>query len=293
MPWVYIGTSPLKCAYVWTTPVKCIYVWTTKVRPAWPQVDFLLIGWGWAGGSTTCYRNWAWWWGAGWVIYCKWYTLTPGTYCVTIGAWWAACPWGNYRWTQWWNSEWNWFVAYWGGWGGAGHTANAIEQGGNGWSWWGSWPRYACAGGCGCPWQWNDGGASQCRRSWGWGWYSSAWCTWPGQYCGGDWWDWLETDITWKTEYFAWWWGWWWSTRWGTNSYWWWTWWTGGGTAWTTCGSGWGGSGSTITSWAWAWWVFIIRYACWTVNITWWNCKYLCNWYCIHCFTSNGTLTVS
>lgn len=33
MPWVYIGTSPLKAAYVGTTPVKEIYVGTTKVRP--------------------------------------------------------------------------------------------------------------------------------------------------------------------------------------------------------------------------------------------------------------------
>ena len=33
MPWIYIGTSPLKEAYVGTTPVKEIYVGTTKVRP--------------------------------------------------------------------------------------------------------------------------------------------------------------------------------------------------------------------------------------------------------------------
>lgn len=47
MPWVYIGTSPLKAAYVGTTPVKEIYVGTTKVRPsgrlpsAYQEVEYI------------------------------------------------------------------------------------------------------------------------------------------------------------------------------------------------------------------------------------------------------------
>ena len=45
--------------------------------------------------------------------------------------------------------------------------------------------------------------------------------------------------------------------------------------------------------WNWGWWVAIFRYPteCW-YNIEWW-CKYTCWDYTIHCFTSNGTLTVS
>jgi len=40
MPWVYIGTSPLKSAYVGTTPVKEIYVGTTKVRPSYYEYSY-------------------------------------------------------------------------------------------------------------------------------------------------------------------------------------------------------------------------------------------------------------
>lgn len=297
MPWVYIGTSPLKCAYVWTTPVKCIYVWTTKVRPSWPSIDFLLIWGGWGGGTSGCYRNWAWWWGAGWVIYCLWYSVDKWAYCVIIGSWWVTCSGGNRRWTQWWNSEWNWLVAYWGGWWWAWNTSADISWGGDGWSWGWSWSRYAREWWKGCEWQWNDGGASEYRRSGWWGGYSSAWCKGGAQYYGWNWGDWLETDITGKVECFAWWWGWGAYRYWGVNSYWWWGWggdcsWHVSGCPWTTCWSGWWGAQAN-SPWAWAWWVFIVRYACGTVNVTWWDCCYLCNWYCIHCFTSNGTLTVS
>ena len=51
MPWVYIGTSPLKAAYVGTTPVKEIYVGTTKVRPtsrlpsAYQEVEWIWWMW--------------------------------------------------------------------------------------------------------------------------------------------------------------------------------------------------------------------------------------------------------
>lgn len=36
MPWIYLGTTPIKGIYVWTTPVKEVYLWTTKIRPEIP-----------------------------------------------------------------------------------------------------------------------------------------------------------------------------------------------------------------------------------------------------------------
>ena len=102
MPWVYIGTSPLKAAYVGTTPVKEIYVWTTKVRPnsrlpsAYQEVEWIQSSWTqwvntWLFASnniqvetkvevTTTSQNIPifWWnWGnSGYVVY-RYYHLTP------------------------------------------------------------------------------------------------------------------------------------------------------------------------------------------------------------------------
>lgn len=278
MPWVYIGTSKLKCAYVWTTAVKCIYVWTTKVRPTNAVVDFLLVGWGWSGGwgrnSNNCYGwGWAWW----WVIYCTNYTLSPNTYSVTVGTWGSGVLWGV-GWNRWIESCFNSLVA---GWGGGGNYGNIY---------WLSW----------CP-QSNSNWNIGCWGSWWWGWAWSAWCdaTWTWSRCWWTWWNGLSYSIEWSSKNYAWWWG--WGGRCGQ-----WAWsfwgWTGGKlnvapTAATTCWSGGGWStqcwSETYRSGAWAWGIFVLRYCCSCWYSISWGTKYLCNWYCIHCFTSNGTLTVS
>lgn len=301
MPWVYIGTSPLKCAYVWTTAVKCIYVWTTKVRPTNPSIDFLLIWWGGWGGwhSNSCVRCGTWWGWAWWVICRTSYEISPWSYCVCIwawGNWWSSSWWG-----VWWNSTFNWLTAYWGGWW-AWSWANTTWW--SGW-WWTSAVSSYCSWCAWCSWQWNRWWNGRifswnaCRfGGGGWG-YGSAWGTaqrapnqWPYiSWCG---WTWICTCIWGKVECFAW--GWdggiWMSWAECGCVYWYCYWW---GRTWqdATC-YGWGWWGNAWGWWhKWYQWVFIVRYACGTANITWGNCKVLCNWYCIHCFTSNGTLTVS
>ena len=310
MPWLYIGTSPLKCAYVWTTAVKCIYVGTTKVRPAWKTVDFLLVGWGGSGWQQyNQYNPWAWGWGW-WFIECFNYLLTDGSYTVTIGRWWCArnSSVTNYNCVHWCSSCFNWIEAYWWWAGkGAGVSASACFCGWSG-GWW-SWQNCWYAWGTWCSWQWNNGwcwvntfawwgggagtvwvnGAN--NKAWNWGcWkcscmsWACCWYSWGGGWgascdndnyvglgwCGG-WWKWSRYCTTCSacpaTYYGG---GWWWS-----------------------------GSRKSNTFWGnWYQWVFILRYpASCGYSITWGNCKYACTiWgvsYCIHCFTSNWTLTVS
>lgn len=295
MPWVYIGTSKLKCAYVWTTAVKCIYVWTTKVRPTWPQVEFLLVGWGWAWGRSRYYSGWGW--GGGWVVYCPSYDLDTDT-CVVIWAWGVACI------TQYTASCQSWkpscfgtIVAYgWGGgWAGC-HTwgKNWANWGSGGWGWACPYTAWNC-------WQWGSPCWSQGKAWaasvwanywWGWGWYSVA-----ANKC--QWGNWLCSDISWEYyRYASWGWG-------GTdlNS----TanagcgGWAGGKKCFTWCpattyGSGWGGAGcsncsSSCTSGGNGYqWIFILRYPTSCDYDIGGGCKYKCWDYTIHCFTENGCL---
>ena len=305
MPWVYIWTSPLKCAYVWTTAVKCIYVWTTKVRPTDKFVDYLLIwgggGWGRAYNQTSTHFAWG---GGAWgAILCEGYCLNKWNYCVVIWAWGAV---STTCWCNGWSSCFWTVVAYGWGWGWGCCWTKACGR--DGWSWgWAAWGGTYCACvGKGCAWQGCDGGrwvCTTCYKSWGWGW-GSRW-VWGNATSDGCCWGngglWICTDISWAYQCFAW--GWGGGGRlnaWGKGCYWGWNGWYYGAVKWcaaTTCWSGgWGGSCATCGG-AWACWVFIIRYKCWEYTMTWGNCKYACNigWtcYCIHCFTSNGTLTVS
>lgn len=297
MPWVYIGTSPIKCAYVWTTPVKCIYVWTTKVRPT-KSVDYLLIwgGWGWGRACNNC-RWWAWGWAWG-AILCEGYSLNSWSYCIVVGAWGAK---GASYWCNGWNSCFWTVVAYGWGWGWGCSWSNMCGR--NGWSWggaaWGA-TYYACVG-KGCSWQgcnWGCGRGSSTCRPWGWGGGSrGVWGNATSDIVAWNGGLWICTNISWAYQCFAWGWGWGGCcTACGKGCYWGWNGgvsWAGTGCAATTCWS-WGWGGSYASCWGnWACGVFIIRYKCWEYTMTWGNCKYLCNWYCIHCFTSNWTLTVS
>ena len=266
MPWVYIGTSKLKCAYVWTTAVKCIYVWTTKVRPTSPTIDYL-IAWGGGGwGDGTNSRQWGWGWGWGQVKYCCGYSINTWSYTVTVGSWGGTATWGG-------TSCFNGICSKWGC---GGMTApwyiSSYYRSGCGW-----------ASGSGCAWG-TCGGVrySSCYRSWwGWGWQCGAWCASAnGAHCS-LWGCGVCLNFTWATvEYGK------WGMSWPYNS------------QTTTLCSQWGaGCGWAWSAWAWGGGIVIIKYpsSCW-YSITW-GTKTSATisgvTYCIHCFTSNGTLKVS
>ena len=234
--------------------------------PTWSDVavvDFLLLWW-WGGWGGNCITHW-WWGGAWWVIIWKNYALSKGSYNVTIWSWWTnAWNWGN--------SCFEGYVALW---------------------WWGggTWCRTNCA--------WKN------WASWGWAWWKIP-TVWIAQQClyvhggwfWGDWcccssgygWDggiWYLTSMTWHEECFAWWWG---GSNWWHWMYWWWN----SQSNASTCGSWWWGSNNGNYYYRWWWWALIISYPsdC-GYNISWANCSCVCNWVCVHCFTSNWTLTVN
>ena len=297
------GVPPeISNVYLWTTPVKEVYVWTDKIRPIIREasVEYLLVWW-WGAWWRARYR--AWWWGwAWWLVYCEAEILSIGANCCVViwswWVWWAACYNGAYKW---WDSCFGTIVAHW-GWGWwwmcACNRWCPWTTWGSGWWWAGC--NTTCA--AGCTGQWNRGWAWCATRWWGWGWACTAWCNaacW-GNYYGWDWWCWCIFDISWVSTVYAWWWGWWGYTG-RSEAQWWWCGWC-YRTAWcpaTTYGSWWGWAWCTASNscclawWNWCQWVFIARYPanCW-YNISWW-CKYECNWYCIHCFTQDWTLTVN
>lgn len=281
-------------------------------------IDFLLVGWGGAWGSMKwSYCCFLWWWGwAWWYIECQNMIISAWSYNVVVGAWWSAWCWYN----QHWDNTWNWcdscfwdFVAYWWWlWWWIHDCYNTT------WRWWccgwswGGWYRCcnnAWTSGCWCRCQWNNG-ATQVywlMAAW-WGWAWEPWWCWTYQIRWGNW---KCSCITWELKRYAWWGGWamgsWYSNPWGCWGGWkWWQynvaiasncinasyyWWWGGGWVW--------GANTSCACWSWLggdWyqWVLIVRYpsSAW-YNITWGNSCYECNWYCIHCFTSDWTLTVS
>lgn len=300
MPWVYVWWCAIKWAYVWWCAVKCIYVWGCKVRPSIRTVEWLLVGWGWAWGRS---RNWAWWWGwAWWLIYCSSYDISPwSSCCIVVWAGWIGgrtlCNASDLKWGD---SCFGAIVAY-GGWGWGGMLcSNNWCPWWDGWSWGGS---SACnlTTSSWCPWQWNSGWpwcqkAWAEARAWGWGGFRSAWC--DGAVCQNGW-CWIVYSITGSNiRYAAWGWGGWYSL---SCSQWW-------GCGWcfnrawcsATCyGSWWGGGWMTqsnsccVSWWCWKAWIFVLRYptSCW-YDITG-GCKYTSWTYTVHCFTSNGTLTIN
>lgn len=292
MPWVYIWTSKLKCAYVWTTPVKCIYVWTTKVRPSDPSiVDFALIWWWWGGGYTSGWYPW-WWWGGGQVIICSNFSLQPWDYCVIVWEWgcgmMCSCNWGD--------TKFNWITAYW--WGAWWPTE---RNGCNWWNWWwgwGSWSGTIHRGWCWCSW-FNWGSGSHYAGAWWGAWAWGSWCS-SSQTRGGLWGSCTNVRLTCNCSMgnFAGGWGWWWCS-WGAAFSWGWGWaWGPRQKDWCSATGiwgwwGWGWWGWTRNWWNWWWGAFILTYRCdCNYNISW-GTKSLCGVVCVHCFTSDWTLTVS
>lgn len=244
--------------------IKCIYLWTTRVRPPVPKIDFLVAGWGW--GAWTAYNNRDGGWGWGWwqVKYCCGYEINTWSYTVTVGAWWAACSW-------WGTSTFNWVSSVWGcGWT-AGYYCSYDTYPYHSWCWGasGSWCAWGTCAGTKC--------SNRCV-SWGWGWgQSGAGATACNCRNCSAWWAWISLNFTWTTvAYGQWWQSWPYPSVLPTCSQWW---------AWCS------------TCLLWGWGIVIIKYpsSCW-YNITW-GTKTSATisgvTYCIHCFTSNGTLTVS
>ena len=248
--------------------------------PTWSDVavvDFLLLWW-WGGWGKTCTTSW-WWGGAWWVIIWRNYALSKGSYNVTI-------------WSKWTNA-WNWgsscfegYVALW--WWGGGtwcRTNCAWKNWASwGWAWWRIstvWKAQQCL-----YVQWHNWWAWNTNwHWWGGGWFWGDWCCCSSGY-GWDGGIWYLTSMTWHEECFAWWWG---GANWWHWMYW---WWNSQGNA-STCGSWWWGSCNS-NSYSWWWWALIIAYPsdC-GYNITWSNCSCVCNWVCVHCFTSSWTLCVN
>lgn len=296
---ITIGELEISCAYLGNTPFAEIYAGETKVRPVKVErfIDFLLIGWGGMGGNATTSRWRPAWWGGAWgFVECFWYEISaPWTYTVTIGCW--GQDWGNSPlYGRGCPSCFDTVIAYW-GWMwlyNAGMDAS-LRNGASG-GWWSCWVAWGCAlyWNQWCKGAWNMG--SYCGAWWGWAWATPSW-SW---YCPMKWGDGKCSSMSWEEQRYSW--GWWGASGNANNIAAWGAWgWGNGGTcryaptsATYYWGWGWGAGlcGWTIW-WSWCQWVFILRYpsSCW-YNITWWT-KYLCNWYCIHCFTSSWTLTIS
>lgn len=259
----------------------------------WFDVDFLLVAWGWG------WWYWGWWyrsgwgWWAWWLIYCTKYQIWDiDTASITIWAGW----WGG---ANWWNSVFcstlfNIVSCWWWAWGSM--CARWCSWGS--WWWGGSSYYWDCYWWSWVAWQWNWWWTGWWdENSWGWGWASWGW--WGGvNYQSWGWWWWCQLNISWTNTWYSWGWGWWagcvyaWGdSRWRWANWWWnwwrWWWWWSATTYWS-----WWGWGSASSGWgSWCQWIFIMRYNknCW-YDISWW-CKYECWDYCIHCFTSNWTLT--
>ena len=264
-----------------------------------PYYEWLLIWWWWAGGRSCCSRTWWWGW-AWWVVYCESDGSLTWSYCIVIWAWGTAslteCSWEC---LSWWDSCFWSIVAYWGWWWGWMSAVSAWTAGASWGSWWwNSWCTTA-AEPLWCLWQWNKWGCACTYRWWWGGWYSTAWCKSTSIACWWKWWEWLCSNISGEYIWYASWGGWGWCC-WGTSC-WGWTWWC----FWNnwcdaTCywsGWGWGWRCNSCISLKW-WngcqWVFYITYPNKSAYcVTWWQCCYLCNWKCIHVFTSNWTLTVN
>jgi len=263
----------------------------------WIVADYLLVWWWWAGWRWWCCWGGWWWWG-GWIVYCQNEAIPSWSYCVSIWAWWVGCA-TCWQPLWWWNSSFGNVVAYWWwGWWAMFAACWWLRWQEWGSSWWGAWyPNNYCHvyhSWQWVMWQWSPW-ATNCWKTWWWGWWY--WGAWFRSSPAALWGAWLETDISWTSyRYSSWWngalcascaWNCWWGGSWAAccawcnaTTYWSWWWWG----SWLTSCRKWGN---------WCQWIFILRYpsSCW-YDVTW-GTKYECNWYCIHCFTSNWTLTIN
>ena len=267
----------LKCAYVWTTSISNIYIWTTKIRPTlppWPYYVNALVVWAWAPWWYYRYKKYAWcksWWGWWWAVCCYsslqtniqtpvviW-TSPAGNSCYNI----IACPScitvkSGTCVACWWTTGVSCNLAGWNSWSWC--TGWYFEYYSERLGWWGWWW---------ASWNWCSAYASWSSAVW-WNWW--AWLYWYGWWGWGTWnaWDGSATDWWWAGWYAAtnYWWGWWW-THWSQCPYW----------------------------YPWCQWMVEICYkidwSCWYSKATWWQCCYICNWYCVHRFTSGWTFQIT
>ena len=330
---ITVWVSEISCAYIWSTPLKEIYVWTTKVRPTAAYINALIIWWWWgwwsgcSASSNCCSFPWWWWW-AWWVIQLNCYEIWAWSYPIVVWYWWSWASRSLYSWSNGGCSSFLWCIAYWGwgwGWWCPNNSYKACCWASGWWAWycWWAWQSIY-------SWQWHSWWEKWCCIAsclsqwwWGWGfcWAGTRWCvnvsSYPQMYCTntGLWWEWITIDIAWCQEPFAWW-------GWGSGNYyccstmwwgccWWWTWLC--MKDWTkrynytgayinkncicsyncnadTCWSWWGSQ--ERYSWKWWWWIVVVWYPTWSINASWWTVVTR-NWYTIHCFTSNWTLTVN
>lgn len=257
-----------KWVTVWNITLDCYAPCIDAIQTWWgvsPNIDFLLVGWGWWGGinNVGSGMNAIWWWGwAWWIVVCCNYPVS-WEYCITVGTWWAVN-------NKWWDSCFNDIVAYWWGY--------WWRWNGTWWNWWSWWWGASCA---------------YTTAWWSWcGWVPRLqWCSWTSwgdiRYCWRWWWPnnwwWMTSDITWY-QICIW-------TGWRPYtcpvcSYcWsWWNWWFTASNQAVICAA---------TNWC--QWLVVVRYktdwSMWINCATWW-CVYTCWEYTIHCFTSNDTFTV-
>lgn len=294
-----------KWVTVWNSvSLSCYYKCVDEIQTwSWYNIDVLVVWWWWSGwwskyiNSRNWYPNW-WGWGWGWwvieVLKGSFWNFYGNSVCVQV---WCASWWCN----RWCDSYFGALKACWGWKWGRWRYSDPWEDGSTTWwSWWG-WGT--------CPWSWNQwcpwiswqwyAWADACPWQWAWwGW----WAWWPAIWC--NWGIWYLSCITWTPTYYGWGWGWGWHSSDACAWVWWcWWWWPWAYCWWVVnnkCGTyyWWWGWGATCDSWGWPWyqWIVIVRYptdwSYWFTTATWWNCCVTCNWYKIHCFTSNWTFTI-
>lgn len=262
--------------------VKLMHNGVEYIFPLWQAlVEILLIWWG--GWGWNSYRYNSGWWGWAWgVVYCDGFLVDKNWTSVTIWCWWT----NNWSWGT--SCLWE-LIAYW-GWNWGQYTSN-----------WGNWASWWWSGTSDysspvwwtwCQW-WNWGTANANVWWWGWG-FCWNWC-WGGNWNG---WLWIVSCISWEEQCYAWGWGWWWGSPWAWCYWGWWGWWYCGrwwdaSSYWSWWGGGWyTNSSRSCAWWYWCQWVLFVRYpaSCW-YSISGWDCCYECNWYCVHIFTSDWTLS--
>ena len=271
--------------------IKLMHCWNEYCFPSWWNLCAFsyLVVWGggsWSAFTVTNYGWWGWWWGGGEVkqwngVFVPW---DCGCITICIGCWWAQA--------SWWSSGNCWCpscIAFW--------ASSVVARGwgiSSNWYYWGdSWSW--------CTW-WTS--SNWLVNGW-WGW-AGAFGNW-GNLSWRVWWNWW-LGITYCGIDFGWW-GWGGSWCCCKNCYWFWHWCCGWGNWWccrswvcawcdaTWCGGGWWGS--TLCAWRWwKWWDWaaLISYPTdwsWgTKCATWWDCCFVCNWCCVHMFTSDWTFTI-
>lgn len=271
--------------WVWENSGVWIKVWEyCIIVGAWGYKCEFETNSRWCWGPSRICWNWVnyavcWWWEWWWAL--RICTGSWGTTIYQASFWWG---WGSWWWWEWyscsaievrggehmwcwlWNSWWCWRCSstssrwWWGGW----------------WAWWCWKPAVTAAW-----WFWwiwictNFFGNVKCIAGWG-NWSGNCACDWKmtndNSCTSATYWGWCWANSTW--------------TWWDATTYGWWWWWS-----WYPWSTGAKAGGK------WYQWIVWVRYpkSC-NYNMTWWT-KYACNiwWvcYCVHCFTSDWTLTVN